>query len=328
MGFKTGTIKKIIRNKIDHWVDNTFKEKEMQTLVKDNVIVSGGAITSLLQGDSPNDYDIYFKTFEAATRVASFYVSLFNLLKELTVKSGVKSYKPDLKIEEIKNIRGEVERRLVIYIKSAGVASQSQIEYSYFESEEEYTTDNFISSLKEDTLTDEFEKDPISTAEDLKKELTDKKYVPVFLSQNAITLNHKIQIIIRFYGTPEEIHKNFDFAHTMCYYDYKTDTLELPREALECILSKTLVYNGSLYPIASLFRIRKFIERGWRITAGQILKMVWQVNELDLKNHQVLRDQLIGVDQAYMWQLIRSLENTKEKVDSTYIAKLLDEIFE
>ncbi len=312
MGFKTSTVKKIIRNKIDHWVDNAHKDEDMRMLMRDNIIVSGGAITSLLQGEAPNDYDIYFKDFEAATKVAAYYVALFNILKQLSVKPGVKHYQPELKTEDIKNIKGELERRLVIYMKSAGVASESQTDYSYFESEEEYTTDNFISSLKEDTLTNEFEKDPVPTVEDLKKELTDKHY----------------QIVTRFSGPPEQIHKNFDFAHCMCYYDYKTDSLELSKEALECILSKTLVYNGSLYPIASLFRIRKFIERGWRITAGQILKMVWQVNELDLKDPQVLRDQLIGVDQAYMWQLIRSLENTKEKVDSTYIAKLLDEIFE
>ena len=114
----------------------------------------------------------------------------------------------------------------------------------------------------------------------------------------------------------------------MCYYDYAKDTLGLHPEALEAVLSKTLIYKGSLYPIASLFRIRKFYERGWRITAGQMLKIVWQLQDVNLKDPAVLREQLIGVDQAYMHQLLRALETTTDRVDATYVAKLIDKIFE
>ncbi len=116
----------------------------------------------------------------------------------------------------------------------------------------------------------------------------------------------------------------------MCYYDYGSGELVLHPEALEAILSKTLIYKGSLYPIASVFRVRKFIQRGWRITAGQLLKIIWQINEIDLKDPKVLREQLLGVDQAYMHQLLRALETkeSNQKIDATYIAKLVDEIFE
>ena len=33
--------------------------------------------------------------------------------------------------------------------------------------------------------------------------------------QTQFTLSDKIQLVTRFYGTPEEIHKNFDFVHAM-----------------------------------------------------------------------------------------------------------------
>jgi hypothetical protein len=115
----------------------------------------------------------------------------------------------------------------------------------------------------------------------------------------------------------------------MCYYDFWKDSLVLPQEALESILSKSLVYEGSLYPFASLFRIRKFIARGWRITAGQMLKIIWQIGEIDFKNTNMIYEQLIGVDQAYMRELIQAIDKGDVKnIDSTYIAKLVDEIFE
>ena len=157
------------------------------------------------------------------------------------------------------------------------------------------------------------------------------KFRPVFISDNAITLSDKVQLIIRFYGDTDKIHENYDFVHAKCYYDYAENKLVLPQAALEATLSKTLMYEGSLYPIASLFRIRKFIERGWRITADQMHKMLWQVNELNLKDPAVLRDQLMGVDQAYMSELLRIIENEErltKRIDSVYLAKLIDKIFQ
>ena len=102
----------------------------------------------------------------------------------------------------------------------------------------------------------------------------------------------------------------------------------LPQESLEAMLSKSLIYKGSLYPLASMFRCRKFIARGWRITAGQMLKIAHQISNVDLNDRAVLREQLIGVDMAYMEQLLTALQNHKGKIDETYLAQLVDEIFE
>ncbi|MET0081248.1 MAG: hypothetical protein ABW119_22565 [Candidatus Thiodiazotropha lotti] len=155
------------------------------------------------------------------------------------------------------------------------------------------------------------------------------RYRPVFMSQNAITLSDKIQLVIRFYGEPDQIHSNYDFAHAMCWYDYAANKLHLPAEALETLLSRTLVYRGSLYPIASIFRTKKFIERGWCITAGQLLKIMWQISELDLKDEDILREQLTGVDMAYMHQLLEALKDVDpEKMNSAYICEIIDRIFD
>jgi len=193
------------------------------------------------------------------------------------------------------NCKGETESRVCIMIASGGVA-------------EEANPDNKVYF------------DP-----DAKPE----KYRPVFLSQNAITLSDKFQIIIRFYGRAEGIHDNFDFVHAMCYWDHSEKNLVLPAEAMESMMCRNLVYRGSLYPVASIFRMKKFVERGWRITAGQQLKIMWQISELDLSDINVMTEQLTGVDMAYMHQLITALKDVhSDKINSQYVSTIIDKIFD
>ena len=94
------------------------------------------------------------------------------------------------------------------------------------------------------------------------------------------------------------------------------------------MLAKELRYVGSKYPICSVIRLRKFIKRGWTVNAGQILKMMMQISELDLKDHKVLQDQLTGVDAAYFCQLVSMVkENDPEKVNSAYLVEIIDRMF-
>lgn len=310
-GRKRSGIRRELNAKVEEWIES-IADETVQKAAKRDTIVTGGSIASMLLGEKVNDYDIYFKTKETTKLVAEYYVNKFNNMKRIEVGDGVIPYEPCVKEETITNIKGQSEDRVVIYIKSAGVVGEEQGTYQYFEGQTEDETAKFAESLIVDANED-----------------TGEKYRPVFMSQNAITLSHKMQIVIRFYGEPEQIHDNYDFAHAMCWYDYKDNRLELSAEAMECMLSRTLVYRGSLYPIASIFRAKKFIERGWRITAGQLLKIMWQISEIDLKKPEVLREQLTGVDQAYMHQLIEALKSVDaEKINSTYVAEIIDRIFD
>ena len=309
-GRKRSGIRRDLNQKITEWIDS-ITDEGVRALAKKNTIVTGGSIASMLLGEKVNDYDVYFRDKETAVAVATYYVTKFNEKKKLTVAEGVTPYEPFVKTEVKKNIKGDEEERVIVYMKSAGVASEDQVEYQYFESAAEGAAEEFAESLIKESVA------------------PGEKYRPIFLSQNAITLTDKVQIVIRFYGEPDKIHDNYDFVHAMCYYDYYSDTLVLPAEALEALLSRTLVYKGSLYPIASVFRTKKFIERGWRITAGQQLKMMWQISEIDLKDPEVFTEQLTGVDQAYMWQLISALKDVDpEKINSAYISAIIDKIFD
>jgi len=159
------------------------------------------------------------------------------------------------------------------------------------------------------------------------------EFSPVFLSSNAISLKGGVQLIFRFYGEPEVIHENYDFVHAMSYWDPRTDTLVLPGKTLEAILTKELIYTGSKFPLASILRTKKFINRGWTINAGQYLKMVLQLNEMDLLDLNVLQEQLTGVDVHYFNQVISMIQNEIEEnsgfeLSSTYLIEVIEKVFE
>ena len=112
----------------------------------------------------------------------------------------------------------------------------------------------------------------------------------------------------------------------------KDGKLRLNPDSMEAILAKELRYVGSLYPLASFFRLRKFLTRGWTISAGDIFKMAFQLNALDLKNPKIMYDQLIGVDIHYFNAMIDRIQadlasGKITEVNQNYLSNLVDEIF-
>jgi hypothetical protein len=268
----------------------------------------------MLTGESIKDYDVYFATKQTTEAVAKYYVRKF-----IETKKPINE--PYVTEETITNIRGEAEDRITIRVQSAGIAGEQATNtqnYEYFESGQTDGSDA-------EAFFDQF-------AEETEGAL----YRPVFMSQNAITLSNKLQVVIRFFGSPEEIHRNYDFDHCKCWYRLQNNHLELLPSAMESLLSRTIHYTGSLYPLCSMFRLRKFIDRGWRVSAGEMLKIGWQISELNLNDMATLREQLTGVDAAYFHELIRILTEAKKPTDehpkgkdinSTYIATIIDRVF-
>jgi hypothetical protein len=290
-------IKKSLQAKIENWLKHV-EDAEIVKVMRENIIVTGGAIVSMLNGEEVNDYDVYFRTKEACIKVATYYADLFNK----THKSHV-----TIKVED-----EEEGGRVQCFIKSKGVAEEPE----------------------EKGISDETEpwEETEPTAETDKIKDEKPKYRPVFFSTNAISLSDKIQLVIRFYGTPEDIHKNYDFVHCTCCYSFMDNELTLPARALESIINKELYYTGSKYPVCSIIRTRKFIARGWTINAGQYLKMCLQVSELNLKDFKTFKDQLAGVDSAYFAMALNQIEKAKEKnpdlnVDNSYLFEVINRIF-
>lgn len=294
-GMQNKTIRKALKNKLEDWL-STITELEVQQAAREDVIVTGGSLASMIMGDQINDYDVYFRTKETTRMVAKYYVNKFN-------RENGSGVDVEVREEEIINILDETEERVVIWVQSDGVASDHD------EAVERDETEEMVA--KED---DEGE-----------------KYRPIFLSENAITLSHSFQIVTRFYGEPDEIHKNYDFVHACCYYDYHNEKLETPVEAIRSMQSMTLKYRGSLYPVCSLFRLRKFIRRGWNISAGEILKMAFQISQINLNDPQVLKEQCTGVDALYFHFVISALENAPRDEDgdlpTQYVIEVIERVF-
>lgn len=157
-------------------------------------------------------------------------------------------------------------------------------------------------------------------------------FAPTFMSSNAISLAgypYPLQIVLRFWGEPDRIHSTYDFVHCTNYWEMATNKLTLRPEAMESLLSRTLVYRGSLYPVCSVMRLRKFIRRGWRINAGQVLKILLQISGLNLSSFKVMEDQLTGVDAAYFEEALRLCRTgDDDRLDLCQFVKVIDRVFE
>lgn len=311
---KEKTIKKVLRKKHDEWLES-IEDDKVRSLVRSNTIITGGCIASMLLKETVNDFDVYFKNHETALAVANYYVSRF------TIKKPQNGIVPTI---FVRDENGRIE----IVVKSAGVASETGTDkdYEYFEGSADVEAGGrYVSDLMSDTGDREEESENVP---DEDKDDGRPKYRPVFLSSNAITLSNRIQIVLRFYGDAEELHKNYDFVHCTNYWESESGNLTLRPEALISLLARDLRYVGSKYPICSVIRLRKFIKRGWTVNAGQILKMMFQINALDLTDHKVLQDQLTGVDAAYFSQIVTlARQQNPDAVDSAYIAEIIDRMF-
>lgn len=294
---------RVIGKKVAAWKKNL--PEKLQEIVEGNVIVTGGAIASLLLGEEVNDFDMYFRTKEATLEVAKYYVECFKALRH------AKGIETPITVRNLPD-------RVHITIKSAGVASVvNDANYQYFEANpDEGAAQEYIDAAEAI----------------LKEEKKDRMFVPVFMSCNAITLTDKVQIVTRFSGSPDQIHTNYDFMHCMNYWQDKpaSERLVLRPKAVEALLAKELRYVGSLYPVCSVIRTRKFLNRGWTINAGQYLKMCWQISQLNLSDPNVMEEQLVGVDAAYFQEVIRLLkEGAKDgkQIDNTYLAAVIERVF-
>lgn len=298
------TIQKNISNKLNEWLgsitDDTLKED-----LRKNVLVSGGSITSMLLGEPVNDYDVYIKNMDVLKRLTLYYTAAYS--NDITVLDG----------------RDKAILSGVILDKYKGRFTDDEFS--------EYDTAYNISlrNLKDNQIKLFFLEKNGGKRVNEDKKAEDLYYSPLFFSPNAISLSNDLQIVIRFNGDAETIHKTFDFVHATNYFTFE-DGLVTNKAALESILTKQLKYQGSQYPLTTIIRVRKFLKRNWNIGAGELLKIMFQISELDLKNPDVLEEQLIGVDVAYFGKLIevlRGIENLETKMTSEYLNTIIDKVF-
>lgn len=309
---KAKIIRSVLRRKFNAWADS-IEDIPTREAVQQDGLITGGSIVSMLLGEPVNDYDIYFTTLETTQLVAEYYVKKYKENPPAKFKDKIKTIPISVRVDN---------DRVKIVVRSAGIAGNaSQDNYQYFEQvPNPDAAGDYVDAAVEAT-----DKHKEGEESDEKK----SKYRPVFMSSNAITLSNDIQVVIRFWGSADKIHENYDFIHCTCSWSAAAGILTLPPKALEAMLAKDLRYmGGSKYPLCSIIHTRKFIARGWRINAGQYVKMCWDLNQLDLSDISVLEDQMVGVDAAYFTEVVALLRKRGDKeVDGTYLMEVIDRIF-
>jgi hypothetical protein len=275
---------------MNQWLES-IKDQSLRAKVKRNYLVSGGAIVSLLCDDEPKDYDVYIQDMDTCVELSKYYLKEAKM-PNIQVLDGRR------KDEYLEAYNGSDGNKRTLAIKNL---YDNQVKIAF----------NGKIQVKKD------------------KKGMYPMYTPLFISENAISLSNKVQIITRFVGTAEVIHSSFDFVHATNYFTSK-DGLVLNPKALECIISKVLLYQGSKYPLTSLIRVKKFIKRGWDISSGEMLKIMFQVSKLDLSDIGVLEQQLIGVDVLYFHKLIEVINKsnaTGEPINEDDLFVYIDGIF-
>lgn len=295
------TIERRIKAKMEEWL-KTINDEALRKDTKEKLLVSGGCITSMFLNEEVNDYDVYLMDMDVCRRLAKYYTS---------------------KNTEIKIFDGREKEKLIQ-------------EYNFnMDSETAIDQNNSFAislrNLKNDQIKLYFNstKGGLRVNEDVEGDKLN--YTPLYFSPNAISLSNNLQIVLRFSGTPEQIHKTFDFTHATNYFTFK-EGLVRNLGAVESILTKQLKYQGSHYPVTSIIRAKKFIKRGFNINAGELLKIMFQISSLDLSDPDVLEEQLIGVDVAYFDTLVAALRNKFEsdkdfKLSGEYFNSLIERIF-
>jgi hypothetical protein len=300
------TINKRIKNKMEEWLA-TLPEN-LSKKVRPNIVVSGGSIASMFLREDVNDYDVYLMDMDVLFELCKFY--------------GDK--------HDVGTLDGRKRDQML------------QDEYGWtpgepvptFQEEGDYQSERFVRlrSLRNDQIKmDTGTGKRINQTKNTNENGETIPFSVKFISPNAISLNNDVQVVCRFSGSVEDIHRTFDFIHATNYFTFETGVVT-NIQALESLLTKQLKYQGSLYPVTSIIRAKKFIKRGWNIGAGEYLKIMFQISELMLTDPVVLEDQLIGVDVAYFGMLIDILKAKYEKepdfkLTSPYLNEVIDKVF-
>jgi hypothetical protein len=115
-------------------------------------------------------------------------------------------------------------------------------------------------------------------------------------------------------GSAQQVIDQFDYTICMGAYDFEGMTFVLHENFVEHIARKELYYNtAGKYPISSLFRLRKYIKKGYTIPGLEIIKLALSINNLKMTSFRDLRGQLMGIDILFLKTLTDKLMEDGEK---------------
>jgi hypothetical protein len=106
------------------------------------------------------------------------------------------------------------------------------------------------------------------------------------ITDNAISVDGKYQIITRWVGEPEEVISEFDFKHNMyCYRNKELHTYS----QWDYLEDNKLRYNEKRARdiCGTIIRVKKFVERGHTITNREMSKMLLKLHEVGFNEREL-----------------------------------------
>jgi hypothetical protein len=127
----------------------------------------------------------------------------------------------------------------------------------------------------------------------------------------------------------KKIIEQFDFTVCMGAYDFQTNSFVFDKDFFNHLSQRSLVYNiNSQYPFASLYRVIKYIKKGFKISGIEMIKLGLKCNNIKINNYQELRKQLLGIDTLFLKDLtdkFNSSEMAEKEYDFNYFLGLMDD---
>jgi len=123
----------------------------------------------------------------------------------------------------------------------------------------------------------------------------------------------RVQLIKRLYGLPWDVINHFDFTICMGAYVPRENRIVQVNDFLYHLSGKELHYNIGKYPLASLWRARKYIEKGFKFPAIELIRLALTINNLNIKNYIDLKEQLEGIDTLFLKDLTDALLKKGDK---------------
>ena len=125
----------------------------------------------------------------------------------------------------------------------------------------------------------------------------------ITITENAVTFENGIQLVLKYSGDLKQLWNNFDFRHTKIGFDYRTKQIQYDNQAvLDAINNKELFYeafNRDLKNLdLTLNRVIKRINEGWSVNTSSYLILLKQYSEKggDLNKYKKLTTFIIQND--------------------------------
>lgn len=120
------------------------------------------------------------------------------------------------------------------------------------------------------------------------------------------------QLICAAFGESDVVIRQFDFTCCMAAWRVPYEFI-LDENFMKHCAQRRLVFNVNAgYPICSMWRVSKFIKRGWRLSGLEAIKLGLAINNLKMKDHKELKRQLMGIDTLFLKELTDGLALSKD----------------